>query len=104
MIAVHNFILLLVFTESRLILAYALNLHVVWKIRFTVTAVTAVRRNRTVLLQIWSDEIGYGIWYENYTAVEGKWLWLVKTIVMYLYSVVICCAVLGFMLLLLVGF
>jgi hypothetical protein len=77
-----HLLLLLVFTESQLIRAYALKLYVVWKIRFTVTAVTAVRRNRTVLLQIWSGEIGYGIWYENYTAVKGKGLWLVNTIVM----------------------
>ena len=53
------------------------------------------RRKRTLLSQIWSGEIGYGIWYEKYAAVEDKWLRLVNTILLELYSEYICFAVLG---------
>jgi hypothetical protein len=72
------------YLQSQLIHTCTRKCYVVWKIQFIVAAVTAVRRHRTVLLQIWSGKIGYGIWYENYTAVKGKCLWLLSTIVKYL--------------------
>ena len=40
------------------------------------------RRNRTLLSQLWSGKIGYGIWHEKYAAVKCKWLWQVNTIVL----------------------
>ena len=39
-------------------------------------------RNKTLLSQICNVKIGYGFWYEKYAAVEGKWLCLVKAILL----------------------
>ena len=44
---------------------------------------------------MWSGKIGYGIWYEKLTVVNGKWLWMVYAFLLDLCSVDIFCAVTG---------
>jgi hypothetical protein len=48
-------------------------LYVVWKIRVTVAAVTSGCRNRTLLSQIWSGKIDYGIWYDKIKSFD-RWV------------------------------
>jgi hypothetical protein len=52
-------------------------------------------RNRKELCDTLSEEIGCGVWYETFTAVNTDWLWLIEKLLKALYTDNYACAVVG---------
>jgi hypothetical protein len=52
-------------------------------------------RKRKELCDALSEEIGCGVWYETFTAVNTDWLWLIEKRLKAIYTDNYACAVVG---------